>query len=251
MNRYFIIILIMIFIGCSKENTEPEVLIPVSSSKERLKVVNNTYVDSLILDYMSTYDVPGLSLAVSKDSRQVYAMGYGYADEENRDTVNTAHLFRIASISKPVTSVAIMKLFEENKISLEDKIFGETGILDYDYGTQPYGEYIEDITVRHLLEHTAGGWSYRENVPMFLHLNYSHDQLISYTLDNIPLENAPGTKSLITRRHDGYCLALLMNTRVNEINFGLDLLRLLETLATVNINWTTENYFDMLNQISC
>ncbi|HWI56952.1 MAG TPA: serine hydrolase domain-containing protein, partial [Bacillota bacterium] len=55
--------------------------------------------------FLKKYAVPGLSVAVAKAGRLVYAEGFGLADKESHEKVTPSHLFRIASVSKPLTSV--------------------------------------------------------------------------------------------------------------------------------------------------
>ena len=114
-------------------------------------------IDSVMQDFLRHHRIPGASLAITSDSRLVYARGFGYADVGQREPVTPQSLFRIASISKPVTAVAILTLVDEEKLSLEDKVFE---LLD----TEPHleegasvDERLKDITIRHLLQH-RGGW---------------------------------------------------------------------------------------------
>ncbi|HEY3389088.1 MAG TPA: serine hydrolase domain-containing protein, partial [Prolixibacteraceae bacterium] len=74
----------------------------------------------------------GMTVAIVKDEKLIFTKGYGYANEESRVLVKPNNLFRIASVSKLITSVAIMKLVENSKISLESKVFGKYGILNDD-----------------------------------------------------------------------------------------------------------------------
>jgi CubicO group peptidase (beta-lactamase class C family) len=87
--------------------------------------------------------------------------GFGNADLAGLEPTQPYHMFRIASISKSITSIAIMKLVENGQLSLSDKAFGPTGRLaSHPYlGSVSYSDTrINDITVQHLLEH-SGGWN--------------------------------------------------------------------------------------------
>lgn len=161
-------------------------------------------VDTVVANFMAKYKIPGVSIAITKNGKLVYAKGYGLADSANASPVTTQSLFRIASVSKPVTSIAIMKLVESGRLTLDEKVFGPGALLDTQYGTQPYGQYIQDITVRHLLQHTAGGWSNQRNDPMFSNPTLLAGELISWTLDNRPLDHAPGTAYAYS--NFGYCI---------------------------------------------
>ena len=162
------------------------------------------HINTTIGDFMKKYDVPGVSIGLVKDGRLVFAKGYGYANQAKKEKVNTRHLFRIASVSKPITAVAIMKLVEQGKLSLNDKVFGAGGVLGTQYGSRPYSSKVKKITIKHLLEHTAGGWSNSSNDPMFQKPGYNHTQLIGWVLDNRPLDTTPGTAYAYS--NFGYCV---------------------------------------------
>ena len=98
----------------------------------------------------------------------VYAQGYGYRDVPGIGDPATLRKasqctpFRLASVSKPVTSLAILRLLQDKKLSLNDKVFGPGGILqsmsDNPKQCCPIKDNrILDVTVYHLLTHT-GGW---------------------------------------------------------------------------------------------
>ncbi len=91
---------------------------------------------------------PGLSLAVALDDRQVFAEGYGKADVENDVPCAADTVFRIASISKPITAVAVLQLFEQGQLSLDDPVRKYLPVFP------PKGDAV--ITLRHVLTHTSG-----------------------------------------------------------------------------------------------
>lgn len=160
--------------------------------------------DDVITAFMATYAVPAASIAATHDGRLVYVKAYGQQDVEAGQAATTASLFRLASVSKPITSVAIMRLLEQGRLALSDKVFGAGALLGTTYGTTPYGPYITDITVDQLLHHTAGGWPNDATDPMFTNSTMTADQLISWTLDNRPLATAPGTTYAYS--NFGYCV---------------------------------------------
>lgn len=120
-------------------------------------------LDSKIKVALKKSKIPGISLAIVKDGKLVYAKGYGYGIKEKKEIASATSLFRLASVSKPITSVAIMKLVEKGKLKLSDKIFGSGKILGNTYGTKNYGSREKSITVKHLLEHVAGGHTWDNN----------------------------------------------------------------------------------------
>lgn len=107
--------------------------------------------DTVIPALMSRWDIPGAAVAVMKEGRLIFARGYGYADKSKNELVMPDSLFRIASISKPITATCVMRLVEEGKISLDTKVFP---FLDLGI---PSDARLNQITVRNFLEHT-GGW---------------------------------------------------------------------------------------------
>lgn len=150
-------------------------------------------VDEAVTNFMTTYNVPGLSVAITKDEKLIYAKSYGMADTENNSEVTNSSLFRIASVSKPITGVAVMKLVEDGRLSLDDTVFGEGAVLGVQYGSTPYSERLKRVTINHLLHHTAGGWPNDGSDPMFKNPEMSGDELISWVLENQTLTNEPGT----------------------------------------------------------
>jgi CubicO group peptidase (beta-lactamase class C family) len=116
--------------------------------------------------FLEFWNIKGATVAVAQNGKLIYTKGFGYADVANNTLMEPYHMMRVASVSKLVTAVAVMKLVEEGKISLNDKVFGQLGILN----TKPYLDYrdprMEEITVKHLLNH-SGGWTTRYGDPLF------------------------------------------------------------------------------------
>lgn len=138
------------------------------------------------------HHVPGMSVAIARHGRLAYAQGFGLANKESNVKVTPNHLFRIASVSKPITATTLFRLIEDGKLRLSDTVFGPRALLGTEYGPLPDKEYIRAITVEHLLTHTAGGWQNDDRDPMFLHPEWDHQQLIAWTIANQPLQNPPG-----------------------------------------------------------
>lgn len=96
-------------------------------------------------------------MAISKDGRLVYAGGFGWANREQKISVKPDSLFRIASISKPITAVAIMRLVEEGAFKLDDRMVDLLKDLP-EYRRHPqWDKRMDRVTVRDLLRH-SGGW---------------------------------------------------------------------------------------------
>jgi CubicO group peptidase (beta-lactamase class C family) len=154
--------------------------------------------------FQQQFRVPAMSAAISKNGSFVYDRAGGMADRQHMMQAQQDSLFRIASLSKPITAVAIFSLIEQGKISLTDKVFGSSGVLDLKYGKPPYTQYVAAITVDNLLSHTAGGWPDDANDPMFRNNGWDQEKLISETIANVPLTSAPGTQFIYS--NFGYCI---------------------------------------------
>lgn len=108
--------------------------------------------DTVIPTLMSRWNIPGAAVAVMKEGHLIFARGYGYANKSKSELVMPDSLFRIASISKPITATCVMRLVERGKISFDTKVFP---FLDLG---MPSDTRVNQITVHNLLEHT-GGWN--------------------------------------------------------------------------------------------
>jgi N-acyl-D-amino-acid deacylase len=113
-------------------------------------------VDSLALAFLESRELPGLSIGITRNERLISVRGYGHADLEAQEVMGANHMFRVASLSKPLTAVAILKLVEEGRLGLDDRVFEILDQLSPPPGGTP-DPRLGDIRVRHLLQHT-GGW---------------------------------------------------------------------------------------------
>jgi CubicO group peptidase (beta-lactamase class C family) len=152
---------------------------------------------------MDQYHAPGLSVAIARHGQLVYQQGFGLAEKASGERVTPASRFRIASLTKPITSVAIFTLIEQGRLGLDDLIFGASGILKFDYG-QTFPDLVTRITVHHLLTHTCGGWENDGDDPMFQRPELNHHALITWALQTHPLKYEPGTHYAYS--NFGFCL---------------------------------------------
>jgi CubicO group peptidase (beta-lactamase class C family) len=162
--------------------------------------------------FMSARQIPGGALAVIKDRRLVYARGYGWADREKQEATRAESLFRIASISKPFTAVAILRLLEAGRLDLEDRAFERLELKPLSNDGKPDAA-LNKITIRHLLHHT-GGWDRdKSGDPMFRSILIARaadvtppampEQIIRYMLGR-PLDFDPGVHYAYS--NFGYCV---------------------------------------------
>ena len=109
--------------------------------------------DELMAGFVREKEVPGAALAVARRGKLVYSRGFGYADRTAKTPVKPDALFRIASVSKPLTAVAVLRLAEQGKFKLEDPVLPLTGLAN----PAPKDARWNQVTVRQCLRHT-GGW---------------------------------------------------------------------------------------------
>ena len=176
---------------------------PSQASDGTLQPDEREAISDVAHTYMAQFDIPGLSVAVAKDGEIVYAEGFGVVSRLLGTRINPSHLFRIASISKPITAVGIFALVEQGRLSTTDRVFGEHGILS-EYQLPANNQFLGEITLDHLLTHTVGGWGNDKDDPMFVHQDMDHRHLIAWTLENMPLLQQPGTRYVYS--NFGYCL---------------------------------------------
>lgn len=115
--------------------------------------------------------IPGLAIAFIKDGRLVYARGFGWADEQTKQQIEPASVFRLASISKSLTAIGILKLVQDGKLCMDQKVFSKEAARRYRPCRGPVlaikpdpsctgcsiDARIYDITVQDLMQ-MSGGW---------------------------------------------------------------------------------------------
>ncbi|HAA59481.1 MAG TPA: D-aminoacylase, partial [Planctomycetaceae bacterium] len=165
-------------------------------------------LDRLMTDFVSRHQLPGASLAVTRNGRLVYARGFGLADRQSGDPVLPTSRFRIASLSKPVTSVAILQLVEAGRLKLDDPVAEILGLEP-----EVDAKRSRRVTVRQCLQHT-GGWDRSDSFdPMFQSIRISRvldtkapagpAEVIRF-MQKWPLDFDPGTRYAYSNY--GYCL---------------------------------------------
>ncbi|PJJ52774.1 serine hydrolase domain-containing protein [Hymenobacter chitinivorans] len=153
------------------------------------------HCDAAIEQFMKRWKIPGASVAISRQGKLVYCRAFGYADLARTEPMRPSHLLRVASVSKPVTATAIMKLVEEGRIDLQHKAFGPEGYLQSAYYSSAIQDgRIYDITVQQLLEHSAG-WNRNNGVD-----GYNTSDPIDFPLhvaDALSVPNPVGDSTMV------------------------------------------------------
>lgn len=184
-------------------------------------------MDREIERFMGKWSIKGMSLAVTRNDSLLYAKGYGMADVEENEYMTPQNIMRLASASKLVTAIAIMKLKEEGLLRLDLKVFGPQGILnDTAYTAAIKDPRLFDITVDHLLQH-RGGFGMGAGDPMF------------NTKDIIAAKRLPGppTNKELTEIVLGRKIAFTPGHGFRYSNFGYMLLSLVIEQVTGRDYW--------------
>ena len=99
-------------------------------------------------NFLKSQSIPGMAISVSKNNEIIWSQGFGYADVKNKKKVIAdSTLFRIASISKVITAVALAKLVDDKKIDLNASVYKY--VPDF-----PKKKY--DFSIRQTAAHLAG-----------------------------------------------------------------------------------------------
>ena len=184
---------------------------------------NLSSFDTTMMNFMQARSIRAGALAVTKDSRLVYARGFlweGYPEA----AIGPDSLFRIASLTKPLTSMAILRLVEEGRLTLSDHL---TTLLAATMPA-PLDSRMNSITVLNLLQHT-GGWNRDITFdPMFydeiiagyygLPLPISKQNIINYMTATQNLSFAPGTQ--MNYSNYGYLLLGRIVETVTSLTYG-------------------------------
>jgi uncharacterized protein (TIGR03437 family) len=180
-------------------------LVSVLRAQTGIPVPALAALDQAMTSYLAATKTAGGSLAVSQGGRLVYARGFGQADTALKIPVQPDSLFRVASVSKPITAMTALRLIQDGRLTLDAPIVPLLGAAVLPAAAIADARW-NQITVRHLLQH-SGGWD----------AEATFDPLTSYavieslglklplrqplTIDDVvrfmarqPLQFAPGTK---------------------------------------------------------
>lgn len=213
---------------------------------------NTARLDSLFVSCLDSGYFTGCVAYLEKEGAPIYEKAFGLKDAESNIPMQTDDIFRIASMTKPVTCVAIMKLYEQGLIKLDDPIskyipgFEDMKIMaiNYDEDDNPLDyELIEankPITIHHLLTHTSGITYVFKGQPFIEDIYRNLDVSDGLTIDSVSLEEMV----------DALALAPLMNQPGEKWQYGLNsdvLGRLIEVITNKPLNsYLREAIFDPL-----
>ncbi|HKL88313.1 MAG TPA: serine hydrolase domain-containing protein [Salinibacter sp.] len=197
-----LVLVMMVLVGCGQRSV---------AARDSLTAFT-AHLDARVPALMDWYDVPGVSIALVRDGEQVWAGAYGVADRDTGRPMTVDAVFRVESISKPVTAWGVMRLVEAGRIDLDAPV---ARYLDtWTFPESPYDE--ETVTVRQLLSNSGGlalgtvGEEYRPNE--------ERPTLRTHLSRNVRLVRAPG--SAFSYSNAGFDLLELLVESVTGRDFA-------------------------------
>lgn len=196
-------------------------------------------IDHTLQQYIDSGWLKGAVAMIARDGNIVYDKAFGTGGAEGNAVMQKDNIFRIASQTKAITSVAVMMLFEEGKLLLDDPIskyipeFAKPQVIDQfneadsSYTTTPAKR---EITIRDLLTHTSGiGYAgigskrikaiyAKHHIPSGIGTDTFHLAYAIPTLGTLPLEHNPGEKFTYGLNTDvlGYLVELLSGMSLDQ-----------------------------------
>jgi CubicO group peptidase (beta-lactamase class C family) len=174
----------------------------VGLSEDSLKIATQR-----LHNYVDDGKLPGTFVRIIKEGKVVYNDRYGLIDIAKNKPVEDESLYRIFSMTKPVTAVAIMTLHDQGKLNLDDKVskyipeFSNTQVYENIDGKHTTIPQKKQLTIRHLLTHTSGipygwEWSYVDsiyNAKQHMRKDWTIEEMTK-DIATIPLKFQPGTQ---------------------------------------------------------
>lgn len=144
-------------------------------------------IDSLYKDYAEKNHIPGLAYGIVADGKLVHTGTFGYTDVQKKTPVTPRSVFRIASMTKSFTAMAILSLRDAGKLNLDDPVYKYIPEIKQ---IHPLTDDSPPITIRYLLTHSAGfpednPWGDRQ-------LQRTDEELINFIKNGVSLSNTPG-----------------------------------------------------------
>ena len=173
----------------------------VSEPRELKRVV-----DELFVDY--TGDRPGAAVRVIRNGEPVLTRTYGIADAQTGEAVNARTNFRLASVTKHMTALAVLMLVEEGELSLDQTL---TELFD---GFPRYGA---SITVEHLLQHRSGLLDYEPLVPTTAREQVRDADVLAMMMAQSETYFAPGSEYRYS--NSGYAVLAMLVESLSGMSF--------------------------------
>jgi serine beta-lactamase-like protein LACTB, mitochondrial len=208
--------------------------LPASAQDGKLAAQKRAEIEASISKFMAANSAPGISAAVVENGEYVWSAGFGMADLENFVPATSSTLYRLGSISKPLTSTAAMELWERGKLDLDApvqkycavfpkkeslittrELLGHLGGIRH-YKSDPK-EDLEGSNTKHFDNGIEAGIKFFENDPLVAqpgtHFHYSTQ---GYTLVGCAVEGASGEKYVDYMRENVFAPAGMVRTQADD-----------------------------------
>lgn len=194
-------------------------------------------IESLFRDY-SQVNAPGVGVMVIREGKPIFAKGFGLADLQHKTPCTTNTNFRLASVTKQFTAMAVMMLVEKKKLLLDERL---TNFF------QEFPDYGKQISVRHLLTHTSGLLDYEDLIPQGTTIPVLDQDVLRLLLKQDKTYFPPGTQYRYS--NSGYALlALIIEVRSGEKFAGFLKENIFEPLKMTNTLAYEEGYGAIANR---
>ncbi len=165
--KYYVLLVAMLMLSCSESVREEkaELLPNADPAAFGLDTEEIAAIEDHVQWAIDSQFISGAVALIAKEDKILFHKAFGYSNRDKTDSMRTDHIFRMASMTKPITSTAVMQLVEQGKINLDDPVskyipeFSNQSVLtdwnseDSTYSTVPVKN---EMTIHHLLTHTAG-----------------------------------------------------------------------------------------------
>jgi len=178
-------------------------------------------LERVVVRHMALVRARAATVAVGRGDALVYARGFGWADRARSEPVEPDALMRIASVTKPITAAAALRLIAQQRLHAD-----ETVLRRLDYGIEPADARWWMITVRHLIDHRGGWDAHERHDPLFrvdaiarrLRLDRppEPDDIVR-TMLREPLQYTPGTRKVYS--NFGYCVLGRVIERASRMHY--------------------------------
>lgn len=213
-------------------------------------------IDAFVSEMIEKGKIPGAAVLIARNGKVVYHNAIGFQDKETGAVLDTNDIFRIASMSKPVVSVAIMQLVEKGLINLSDPVskfipsFANPKVLETfikEDTTWTARAATSEITIHHLLTHTSGiGYSFTSRSISPIYSKFRIPDLanpsdltigaVTEKLGALPLIFDPGSRYM-------YGLSIDVLGRVVEVASGMTLGEYVEKNIAGPLKMTDTKFF--------
>ncbi len=204
------------------------------AQESKLSPNKRAQIEAAVTKFMASTHVPGLSIAIVENGEYEWAQGFGFADLENNVPANEHTLFRLASISKPLTATAALQLWERGKLDLDvpvqkycpsfpqkpwpistRQVLGHLGGIRH-YKSGPEND-LEGGNTKHFDDPIQAGLNFFKDDPLVAQPGTSfHYSTQGYTLVGCVIEGASGAKYMDFMRQNVFVPAQMDQTQADD-----------------------------------